>query len=622
MQPGETSITFADMILSNGKFYTMNESQPMATSVAISKGKFIAVGSPKDTEAYRGVNTKIIDLNNQVTIPGLYDSHIHLIRGGLNYNMELRWDGVTSLSDALNMVKLQAERTPPPQWVRVIGGWSEYQFKEKRMPTLKELNDVAPDTPVFIMHLYDRALLNAAALRAIGYDKNTPDNFKGGCIERDKAGNPTGLFLAKPNAFILYNALNKGPKLSYQDQLNSTRQFMSELNRLGITSVSDAGGGFQNYPDDYEVIKQLADNDLMTVRIAYNLFTQKNGEEYNDFKTWVDANDVNKEHDFLRLDGAGEMLVYSASDFEDFLQERPEFEPIMESELETVVELLVAHRWPFRLHATYNESISRFLNVFEKVNSYQSFKGLRWNFDHAETISEANLERVKKLNGGIAIQDRMAFQGEYFINRYGSDAVKQTPPVRKIFDLGIPMGNGTDATRVSSYNPWVSLYWTITGKTVGGTAMYDDNNLLNRTEALKLYTVGSATLTGEETKKGMIKPGMLADLTVLSRDYFNIPEAEIKMIAATLTIVGGKIVYADKVFSKESPPALPISPGWSPVKLFGGYYNIPVTTQEAKLLETKQAYTSHSHNGHLPGHKHWVQGWDKLWGFGCDCFAI
>ncbi len=328
--------------------------------------------------------------------PGLNDSHLHLIRGGLNYNLELRWEGVPSLADALRMLKDQADRTPSPQWVRVVGGWSEFQFAERRMPTPEELNEAAPDTPVFVLHLYDRALLNRTALKAVGYTKETPDPA-GGEIVRDSHGNPTGMLIAKPNAMILYATLAKGPKLPLDLQVNSTRQFMRELNRLGLTSAIDAGGGFQNYPEDYEIIEQLHAKDQMTVRIAYNLFTQRPKQELEDFERWTDMLKPGQGTDFYRANGAGEMLVFSAADFEDFLQPRPDLPQGMEDELERVVRHLVEHRWPFRLHATYDDSISRMLDVFEKVNRDIPFNGLHWFFDHAETITERNIERVKAL---------------------------------------------------------------------------------------------------------------------------------------------------------------------------------------------------------------------------------
>lgn len=276
--PAMGTSTMPDLILHGARMTTLDRTRPRASAVAIRDGRFLRVGDDREVLALAGPATKVIDLQGRSVLPGLCDNHTHVIRGGLNYNMELRWDGVRSLADAMAMLKRQVAVTPPPQWVRVVGGFSDHQFAEKRLPTLDELNAVAPDTPVFILHLYDRALLNAAALRAVGYGRDTPDP-PGGEIARDASGNPTGLLLARPNASILYATLAKGPRLPFDYQLNSTRHFMRELNRLGVTSVIDAGGGFQKYPEDYEVIRRLADEDQLTVRLAYNLFTQKPKEE-------------------------------------------------------------------------------------------------------------------------------------------------------------------------------------------------------------------------------------------------------------------------------------------------------------------------------------------------------
>ena len=245
-----------DLILHRGLFTTLDRGNPTASAVAIKEGVFTAVGHDQEVMKLAGPSTKVIDLKGRRALPGLIDNHLHIIRGGLNFNMELRWDGVRSLADAMNMLKRQVAVTPPPQWVRVVGGFTERQFAEKRLPTIDELNAVAPDTPVFILHLYDRALLNGAALRAVGYTKDTQEP-PGGEITRDANGNPTGLLLAKPNANILYATLAKGPKLPFEYQVNSTRHFMRELNRLGVTGAIDAGGGFQNYPEDYAVIQKL-----------------------------------------------------------------------------------------------------------------------------------------------------------------------------------------------------------------------------------------------------------------------------------------------------------------------------------------------------------------------------
>src|ERR1051326_320902 len=424
----------ADLILFNGKIATQDDRHTVAQAVAIRDGKFAAVGTDREVMAFRTDGTKLVDLNKRVMIPGLNDSHMHIIRGGLNYNLELRWDGVPSLADGMRLLREQVAPPPQGQWVRVVGGFAELQFAERRLPTIAELNEAAPDTPVFILHLYDRALLNRAALRAVGYTKDTPEP-PGGLIERDRNGNPTGLLVANPNAWILYKTLSLGPKLPPEHQMNSTRHFMRELNRLGITSVCDAGGGFQNYPDDYTVIDQLHKRGEMTVRIAYNLFTQRPQKERDDFATWAANTRMYQGDELLRLNGAGEMLVYSAAAFEDFKVPRPDMPPSMEADLEKVVGLLARNKWAFRLHATYDETISRALDIFERVNREAPISDLRWFFDHCETISDRNIERIKALGGGIAIQHRMAFQGEYFIDRYGKQAAQRTPPVDEVLAL-------------------------------------------------------------------------------------------------------------------------------------------------------------------------------------------
>ncbi len=620
----------ADLLITNARITTLNPAQPTATALAVKDGKLLAVGSEAEVLAHAGPQTRRIDAQGRRLVPGLIDSHTHLIRGGLNFNLELRWDGVRSLADAMAMLKAQVDVTPAPQWVRVIGGFTEHQFAEKRLPTLDELNAVAPDTPVFILHLYDRALLNAAALRAVGYGKDTP-NPPGGQIQRAADGTPTGLLLAKPNALILYATLAKGPKLDPEDQINSTRLFMRELNRLGITSVIDAGGGFQNYPEDYQIIDKLAADDELSVRIAYNLFTQSKGGEKQDFARWSEMLPPLSGSSTFRHNGAGEMLVFSAADFEDFREPRPELPAGMEGELEDVVRLLVKKRWPFRLHATYDESISRALNVFEKVNRDTPFGGLHWWFDHAETISRPNIDRVKELGGGIAVQHRMAFQGEYFVERYGARAAEATPPIKAMLEAGVPVGAGTDATRVASYNPWVSLSWLVTGKTVGGLQLTPERNLIERHEALRLWTQANTWFSHDEGRKGQLVVGQYADFAVLAADYFAIPESEIADLYAELTVMGGRIVHGSGPFADLAPPLPPVSPDWSPVRRFGGYQHknpaaglFTRTGQNTAALGCACASSCGMH-----GHEH---AWTKdvpvgdtrsFWGaLGCSCWAF
>ena len=598
-------------IFHNGKIAT-NSKPYFAEAIAVEDGKISAVGQNSEVLRLKSHDTETVDLRGQTVIPGLNDSHLHIIRGGLHYNLELRWDGVPSLADALRMLKEQAARTPAPQWVRVVGGWNEFQFAERRMPTLDEINAVAPETPVFVLHLYDRAFLNAAALRAVGYSKDTP-NPPGGEIERDKQGNPTGMLIARPNAGILYSTLAKGPVLSFENQLVSTRHFMREMNRLGVTSAIDAGGGFQNYPDDYGVVTELHRRNQMTVRIAYNLFTQRPKHELEDFKRWTSSTRLHQGDSTFRMNGAGEMLVFSAADFEDFLEPRPDLGGVLEGELDAVIRHLAAAHWPFRLHATYNESIERFLSVFESVNRDIPFQGMHWFLDHAETISDRNIERVVALGGGIAIQHRMAYQGEYFANRYGPDAARATPPVRRMLGLGCPVGAGTDATRVASFNPFVCLYWLVTGKTVGGLELYPEKNRLTREEALRLYTQGSSWFSTEDGVKGELRQGQLADFAVLTNDYFNIPAEEIKNLESQLTVVGGEVVHASHDFQSLAPPLPPAALDWAPTTHYGGYH--PADAVAARLL-------IHPSRAHSHGITNRQKFGEAIWGVGCDCFAF
>lgn len=610
----------SDLILHNGKITTLDAGTPEAEAIVIRDGRVAAIGSDEDILRDALSGAKRIDLEQRRVIPGLNDSHTHLIRGGLSFNMELRWEGVPSLADALAMLKEQADRTPAPQWVRVIGGWSEFQFAERRMPTLAEINAAAPDTPVFILHLYGRALLNRAALDALGFDANTP-NPPGGVIERDSAGNPTGLLLAKPSALILYSTLGKAPMLPLEDQINSTRHYMREMNRLGITSVIDAGGGGQNYPEDYDVIQRLHDEGQLTVRVAYNLFAQQAGHELTDYERWVTMTEPGAGDGFLRMNGAGENLVWSAADFENFLEPRPDLAPVMEDELEAVVSLLAEREWPFRIHATYDESIDRFLSVFERVNGHTPFK-TRFIIDHAETISERNIDRVNALGGGIAIQHRMAFQGEYFVDRFGAGAAEATPPIHAMLKSGVPLGAGTDATRVASYDPWVALYWLVTGKTLGGMELYPEG--IDRRTALELWTKGSAWFSGEQDVKGTLSEGQYADLAVLSDDYFEVPAEDIRSIISVLTVVDGDIVYGADRYSDLNPPVPPASPGWSPVTHYDGAWRGHAPAAAACTGHTGHSCSMHGADRSIAWSKP-IPAKDPhaFWGaLGCSCFAF
>lgn len=562
----------AELVVRNGRIHTGDAQNASASAMAISGGRVVRVGTEEAVAKYVGEGTRVLDALGRRIIPGLNDSHLHVIRGGLHYLLELRWDGVPSLRLALAMLREQARRTPRGQWVRVVGGWTGDQFAERRLPTIAELNAAAPDTPVFVLHLYHSALLNRAAVEAVGFTKDTP-NPPGGEVVRGHDGTPTGLLLASPAAGILYATLAKGPLLDASEQLGSTRHFLRELNRFGLTSAIDAGGGFQSFPENYAAVMELAKSGELTVRIAYHLFPQTAGQELADLKRFTEMVRPDEGDEWLKVNGAGENLAWSPADFENFYEPRPALEAKASEELEAAVRLLLDRGWGFRLHATYGETISMDLDVFERIERDQGFpRDVRWFFDHAETVTDESLDRIGRLGGALSIQNRMMFQGRAFVERYGVELASTAPPLRKMLDRGLLVAAGTDATRVSSYNPWLSLEWLVRGHSIGGLAVTSPQNLMDRATALELYTSAGASLTGEQDVKGRLQEGYFADFAVLSDDYFEVPDTDISHIESLCTVVGGRIVYAAGEFEGIATPIPTVVPSWSPVAHFGGYH--------------------------------------------------
>ena len=573
-----------DLIVVEGNLVTQDPTRPQASALAVRGGLIQAVGDDEDMRALAGPDTKVIAAAGRTVIPGLNDSHLHATRGGRFYALELRWDGVGSLSRGIQMIAEQAARTPVGEWVRVIGGWSPYQFEEKRFPTPAELTEAAQDVPVFVLFLYSQGYLNAAGVRALGL---TPDNIvqrapEGTRYELTEDGG--AILHATPNPNILYQTIGALPFLNAAAQELSTRYFYRELARFGLTSAIDAGGGGHIFPWDYVGTQALADAGEMPIRISNYLFPQKPGEELTAFRTWTE--DFARNVDLAKrlaegfvVEGGGEFLVWSAGDFENFMAPRPDLSERTgyDEELLDVTRLLLQASWPIRIHATYDESITLIMDVFERAHRLEreegrpGFRGVRWAIDHAETVSAANLRRIAALGGGIAAQARMAYAGELFAERYGEEAASGAPPVADIIEHGIPLGLGTDATRIASYNPWAALDYFVTGRTVGGAQLMADRHRRSREEALWLYTVGSAWFSGEEALKGRLSPGQFADFAILSEDYLTVPDDAIAGIESQLTVVAGSARHAKGDYEGMAPELAPITPDWSPVATFGGY---------------------------------------------------
>ena len=596
----------ADTIIVNARIATLNRGQPTAGAIAIRGDSIAAVGSMADLQGLQGPNTQLIDAGGRTVVPGLNDAHTHFIRGGLTYSIEVRWDGVPTLAEGLERIRVQARRTPPPHWVQVIGGWTWAQFAEARFPTLPEINAATGDTPAMVMHLYDRLWINRAGLRVLGWAKDTPNPF-GGAIERDASGNPTGLLVATTGLVALAGAWLRIPRLSAEDQVLSTRHFMREHNRLGVTSVIDAGGGGQNYPDNYQAIAKLAADKQMTLRIAYELFAQAGGKELGNYQAWSKLVTAWQGDDWYRMIGAGEYIAWTAGDVTNFAKDFSRPPPQMEAQFGAVARFLAQARWPFRQHTSFDVTAQRVLAVLEQVNREIPLAGLRWGLDHCETLQPHTLERVARLGGSINIQNRMSLDGEAFVRKYGPQAAADAPPIARIRQMGIPLACGTDGNRATSYNPWIGVHWLVTGRTLGGSKLQGDRNLLDRSEALRMYTANGAWMSGEETRKGTLEPGKLADLVILSADYFSIPEEEIKGLESVLTLVGGRVVHGAGPYSRLDPPLPPVAQDWLPVKDYGQYYRRAAldTPKVAAALSQPQ-----------------IIGDVGVWGEGCGCGAL
>ena len=598
----------ADWIIENAKIITLDEKTPRAQAIAIAGDKVVGVGARRDLERLKSPSTKIIDAGGRTIVPGLNDAHTHFIRGGLTYSQEVRWDGVPSLALALRMLKEQAQRTPAPHWVQVVGGWTPYQFKEKRLPTLDDINAACGDVPCFVMHLYDRALINKAGLRALGWNRDTPDPM-GGVIARAGNGEPTGLLIATTSLISLLGVFAKIPKLSADDQVISTRHMMRELNRLGVTSLIDAGGGGQNYPEHYQAIAKLAADKALTVRIGYTLMAQRPGREIEDYKGWLSQAKLYQGDDYFRLCGAGEYTVWAAGDVTNFAKDPLPQPPIMEEKLAEVLTFVVSKGWPFRMHASFDFTAQRILGVVEKVHKETPVDQLRWGLEHCEGMTARTLERLQALGGSLGLQNRMSADGEAYVAKWGKEAAEDAPAFGRIKQMGVPFALGTDGNRAASHNPWVGIQWLVTGKTQGGLRHAADRNLMGREEALRSYSAAGAWMSHEADKKGTLSVGKWADLAILNGDYLNVPEDRISRLSAVLTMVGGKVVYGEGRYASLAPPTLKVSPDWLPISRYPGY-------AKSASIETGGRLAAAGLNQGVPT----VIGEDgRSWTLGCGC---
>jgi predicted amidohydrolase YtcJ len=540
----------ADIVLVNGKVITLDAKSSIANALAIRGGNIMAVGTSDAIRKLAGSKTQVVDLDGNTVIPGLIDSHIHAIRAALTFGIETDWSAIRSLDEGLKIISTAA-RAKPGAWIIVGGGWHEDQVKEHRGPTSAELAMAAPDNPVYVQHLYDYAVVSPKAITALGIesDAQVPP---AGRLERDSNGKFTGVVRGDLATFSKLFA--RVSPVSFAGRVESTKAFFKAMNRVGLTGFIDAAGGGMP-PENYYPLFQVWQQHQLSVRVAYYFNGQRPTQEATDLKQYFQGIPANFGDDTLKVLGLGEVVVWGMHDGSAGQQKTFTPKPGAAETLKEIATWAAARRLRIQIHASSNSSASQILDIFEQVNAKTPIADLRWVIAHIEDASPQTLQRMKALGMGWAVQDRLFFVGDVWPKVMGTDAAKQAPPIAEGLKVGLVLSGGTDGPRMAPYNPFVTLEWLVTGRTVSGTSLRTKEQSASREQALRILTVNSAWMAGDDDRRGTLEAGKWADLLVLSDDYFAVPEDGISKVKPMLTFVGGKVEYAAGPFARlgENP---------------------------------------------------------------------
>jgi predicted amidohydrolase YtcJ len=527
-----------DLILSNGKIITVNDTFAIAQAVAVRGNRIVAVGSNADVTRLAGPNTQRIDLRGKSVMPGFIDNHAHFQEEGAYWTMELRFDGVDTRKRVLEMIAAKAKATPNGGWVYNLGGWSPDQFTDdKRDFTREELDKAAPNNPVFLQFTRWAQYLNSKAIETLGLDKmNEP------WIVRDASGRPTGITKVEGRNRLFTAAgflkVENGGKADLpMDVIASNQKLM--LKDFAIAGLT-ASGGQCLWEDLYRQFQREGTASMRffcfrTVTAGgrgAGVLDQQIAEvarlRYHDGDEWMDNSNYGE-----RFPGGGGGDVIA-----------PGPEPIAPQEAwDTWGRFALAAAKagvPVQLHTVTEKAIDAQLDQLERISKQVNLRPLRWAFMHMEGVTPPQIERMKKLNMFIAVNPRPIVSGG-LLHRIQGDKGFAMPPMREIQDSGIMWGFGTDAFEVNQFRPFQTLYFAVTGKMVGGTVV--NTHIVSREAALIAHTRNNAYLFFRENDLGSIQPGRFADLVVTDKDYLTVPAEQIKDIKSVMTIVGGRIVY-------------------------------------------------------------------------------
>jgi predicted amidohydrolase YtcJ len=533
----------ADTVLYNGKVVTVDREFSVREAIAIGHGRVLATGTSAEMRKLADRGGKLIDLGGRTVIPGLTDGHIHGIRAALTFGTEVNWIGVPSLKAGLTKIRDAANAQAPGSWIIVAGGWTEEQFAEKRRPTPQEVADIAGDHPVYIQHLYDWLLLTPRAMAELNI-RGDADVIPSSKVELDGDGKPTGIIVAGGAA--LGRIFDHLPKPTMAEQVEGSKKFFREMNSLGVTGITD-GGGVSMYPSSYQAVFKLWHDKQLTVRVAYHLCSPKPGSELADQQNLTQLLPQGFGDDMLHFNGPGEILIWADWTDGDITADG-------KARLAELLRWAASKGYSIQLHWNPDRTVHDLLDVVEDINKDYSIRNLRWSVLHLYNVSEDSLKRMQALGLIWGVQDGLYFGGERLQKEVGADAAGQMPRIVTALRLGLTVTGGTDAHRVSSYNPFVALQWYLDGTTIGGVKTRDDTEAPSRRQALEMYTRNTAFAANDDDKRGTLEPGKYADLAVLSADYLTAPVRDVGKIRSLLTMVGGNVVYAAPPFAGLEPP--------------------------------------------------------------------
>jgi len=524
----------ADLVLLNGKVVTVDDRFTIAEALAIRGQRIVAVGTAAEIERLKGPSTQTIDLRGRTVIPGLIDNHAHFIRVAEHWHQEMRLDGVTSRREALRMLAERVRNARPGEWIVTLGGWSEEQFTdEPRGFPLAELDRIAPNNPVVLQAVYIHSYLNSAALTAAKIDATTPDP-PGGKIEKDASGKPNGIIRdAGGVAFVAA----KIPLPQREKWIENTRKLVADLNAMGLTAWLDAGGRGMSV-EHYESYRYLAERGELNARAFWTTIRQPaTPEQVERVLAEIPQLKPFQGNDYFDNVGWGESVYGPVTT--QLLRTESNTRPEDIAQMRRVALALAEHGLYVNSHVEMSAAIDAFLKEYETINKERPIKGLRWSFSHLDQVNETQLERMKKLGMTAQIHSRPLIQGALMHKVHGEKAWDM-PPLRRVQDSGIHWGLGSDATAVTTSNPFYTLGFAVTGKMIGGAKV--NRQTISREEALIAHTRSNAFIVFQEGNLGSLARGKYADLLVLDRDYLTVPADEIKDIRPLITMVGGKIV--------------------------------------------------------------------------------